>query len=317
MESEHGGLRFVMEPEVANGKAVRVDYNQFGFRDRDFVKKADGVFRIIVAGDSYTYGHGLPERLAWPRQLESLLRQKFPDKQIEVYNFGFYGENLDVLDPLMQYALDEWEPDLLIYGYFLNDPEDDYTPNPVFNRTMDPARKGVAQAPGFLGLGETKMHTLRCLALVERFIQERKLAAATVAWYRSMHQGETWRNAAQRITAVKTLADAKKRRFMIVLLPLILHVNGQYPLTGAHDRVKELARAQGIEFLDVLPCLAKYRDSDLYRHPRDRHPNSLYTRIVAEAVAEAVFPRKEDRAGSGAGRGKALGSAVPAPKPEP
>ena len=53
--------------------AVEIRFNAEGFREREFTAKAPGTWRIAVVGDSFTYGHGLPEEASWPRQLEGFL----------------------------------------------------------------------------------------------------------------------------------------------------------------------------------------------------------------------------------------------------
>ena len=42
--------------------AVEVRYNTFGVRDAEFQPRREGVQRIVVVGDSFTYGHGSATR---------------------------------------------------------------------------------------------------------------------------------------------------------------------------------------------------------------------------------------------------------------
>jgi hypothetical protein len=66
--------------------AVEVRLNAMGFRDREFEAKPEGVRRIVIVGDSFTYGHGLPEAESYPRQLEALLRAARPGERVDVYD---------------------------------------------------------------------------------------------------------------------------------------------------------------------------------------------------------------------------------------
>ena len=52
---------------------VEMRFNSLGYRESEFTPKRAGVRRIVVVGDSLTYGHGLPESASYPHQLESLL----------------------------------------------------------------------------------------------------------------------------------------------------------------------------------------------------------------------------------------------------
>ncbi len=56
--------------------AVRIDYNSRGFREKEFVPKMPGRQRIVIIGDSFTYGHGLNNAYSYPRVMEKLLKEK-------------------------------------------------------------------------------------------------------------------------------------------------------------------------------------------------------------------------------------------------
>src|SRR5262245_41844844 len=93
------GFEFVLERNdprkslppngMVNGKLITwghaVENNRFGFRERDFVTpKPAGVFRIMVLGDSLTWGAGLAPEERYTNLLEKSLSEKFPQKKIEV-----------------------------------------------------------------------------------------------------------------------------------------------------------------------------------------------------------------------------------------
>jgi lysophospholipase L1-like esterase len=82
---------------VHNGKLYtwghEVRHNRFGFRERDFVTpKPQGTFRIMVLGDSLTWGAGLAEEERYTNLLESALNREFDHgPKVEVLNFGVSG----------------------------------------------------------------------------------------------------------------------------------------------------------------------------------------------------------------------------------
>ncbi len=72
---------------------IAVTTNSLGLRDREFaLKKTDNVFRILLVGDSFTFGQGVPLKLTLPKQLESKLNDLLTDS-VEVVNFGVCGFN--------------------------------------------------------------------------------------------------------------------------------------------------------------------------------------------------------------------------------
>ena len=53
--------------------------------------KQPGSIRIGALGDSYTYGDEVEKTESYPYQLQELFNQKFPNKKIEILNFGIGG----------------------------------------------------------------------------------------------------------------------------------------------------------------------------------------------------------------------------------
>ena len=107
---------------------VPVHTNGLGLRDdREYtLEKGASTFRILVLGDSVTFGHGGIAENAYPRLLEKLLREWRSDVDWQVWNAGVPGYNtsqelahLLELGPLAR-------PDLVVVGFFLNDLVDNY-----------------------------------------------------------------------------------------------------------------------------------------------------------------------------------------------
>lgn len=101
--------------------------NSFGFREREFaIPKPDNVFRIMVLGDSLTWGAGLAVEERYTNRLEKYLNErligKFP-KRIEVLNFGIPGGPTIAERDILRKFIDLVNPDLVIVGFCLNDPQ--------------------------------------------------------------------------------------------------------------------------------------------------------------------------------------------------
>jgi lysophospholipase L1-like esterase len=75
-------------------------------------------FRVLVLGDSLTYGDGIEERFTYSRQLESLLRRRW---RVEVVNAGVDGAQSEDIVHLARRLIPRLQPDLVVYGVCLND----------------------------------------------------------------------------------------------------------------------------------------------------------------------------------------------------
>lgn len=71
---------------------AQVDINRFGYRDRDWAPKADGVWRIAVLGDSFTEAVQVDIEQTWWRRLEALLNERgCLGRPVEILNFAHSG----------------------------------------------------------------------------------------------------------------------------------------------------------------------------------------------------------------------------------
>ena len=93
--------------------------DEHGFRrTTPFPPKKPGIFRMMVVGDSLTYGEGIGEQFTYPSLLQKVLEQEF---RIEVVNLGVKEfQSTDILGVVNRF-FPQLHPDLVIYGVCLND----------------------------------------------------------------------------------------------------------------------------------------------------------------------------------------------------
>ena len=116
-----------------NGHEFRV--NRWGFRGKDFLPRAEegeDTFRILVLGDSLTVGQGVGEEQRYSNLLEQKLKTRYPNVKIEVINLGVQG-----FETLQEYKIfagmrETVDPDLVIVGFYTNDPNIRYQHYPAF-----------------------------------------------------------------------------------------------------------------------------------------------------------------------------------------
>ena len=102
---------------------VPVHINSLGFRDdREYeLAKGPRTFRILVLGDSVTFGHGSVSEHTYPRLFEQKLNAWRPDIDWQVWNLGVPGYNTSQeLAQLLQVG-PLFQPDLVVVGFYEND----------------------------------------------------------------------------------------------------------------------------------------------------------------------------------------------------
>ena len=110
----------VKSPVLFSLNPAHPEVNSLGMRDDEVsVSKPQGVFRILVLGDSIAYGDGVDRKMAFPDQLEGLLRTRLHSAEVvntAVMGYTAYNEQ--------QYYLTKgkaFEPDLVLVAFCFND----------------------------------------------------------------------------------------------------------------------------------------------------------------------------------------------------
>jgi lysophospholipase L1-like esterase len=124
-------------------------------RTAPFPPKDSHKFRIMVLGDSLTYGIGIDEQWSYPRVLQRFLN---PDYNVEVLNLGVSGFQSEDTVGVAKRFLHRLNPDLVIYGMCLNDflnsgeGEGDAAPFKIPKFLTDNTRVGQLLSRGLEGL---------------------------------------------------------------------------------------------------------------------------------------------------------------------
>jgi hypothetical protein len=131
--------------------------NELGFREQDFaIPKPAEICRIMVLGDSLTWGAGLAVEERYSYLTEAELRRVFSGKQIEVLNFGLPNAPTTLERDILAEHIREVNPDLIVVGFVLNDPQpksQDYS----FEKESFYEQYGWFLKPNLLSRGLRKM----------------------------------------------------------------------------------------------------------------------------------------------------------------
>lgn len=112
---------------------VPVRINRLELRDdREYaLEKSPKTVRILVLGDSVTFGHGSVAEHAYPSLLEQKLRVWRPDVDWQVWNAAVPGYNTSQeLAQLLEVG-PRFKPDVVVVGFFENDFVDNFPVRPA------------------------------------------------------------------------------------------------------------------------------------------------------------------------------------------
>lgn len=128
---------------------VPIHINSRGLRDREIAPtKARGVYRVLVLGDSFTYGRGVAGEETYPRRLEVLLNRGSGRRRYEVINAGVGGYGTFHEAALLRDEGWAYQPDFLVLQVTPgNDLMENLYPFKLAERSAGPA--WLERAKGF------------------------------------------------------------------------------------------------------------------------------------------------------------------------
>ena len=258
----------------ASRVATRV--NNVGFRDPDVSRDHPGRYRIIIVGDSITWGQGLPEE-----QRFSNLMQKALGSSYDVLNFGTPGHNmpehLQVLDRALTLA-----PDFVLLQLYTNDFEIDDMERPTPHRLVP-----SAALDSWL-LKSSALYTL--LAAQWPQLQVKLGLAESYEHYMYRYLGDPQspvsRKAFGMLHEFVRRAHAAGIPCGTVMFPNPGFLGRSYSLAYLHDRVHEICTEEQVRCADLrAPFLSNFRDlHEIVVSPFDGHPSASANRVAADAI---------------------------------
>jgi GDSL-like lipase/acylhydrolase family protein len=274
---------------------VPVHVNRLGLRDpREYdLAKGPNTFRILVLGDSVTFGHGSLYETTYPYLVEQRLRSWRPDVDWQVWNAAVPGYNTSQeLAQLLEVG-PRFQPDLVVVGFFENDVIDN---KPYLQPTV--ARRVVSAAESF-----AQRH-LYSLELYKRIYYEAawRLSATDEYRRRVQHLGaDDAENAAaadathrkgQALTPFEWLTDDQVRRVRCVYgmradAGVVEAIKASAGYSAWRDAVRGFAdleaahRYRIVFFLNVVPPTCQ--DGDVF-YDATRLVNAFYTQTFSAAA---------------------------------
>lgn len=132
---EPGGHRFVYDRQLGwsnipgaemSTRGQKLTINSKGLRDREYpYEKPEGTKRILVLGDSFTWGYGVADNEVFTELLEADLQGRQPE--FEVLNTGVLGWGTDQEYLYLVHEGLKYSPDYVILAlYSVNDPRNNY-----------------------------------------------------------------------------------------------------------------------------------------------------------------------------------------------
>jgi GDSL-like Lipase/Acylhydrolase family len=279
----------------------KVETNRYGFRDADFPsEKADCERRILFLGDSYLFGHGVPQSALFPNAMEQSLEDR-PGGLWQVINTGLGSYATHEQAAIATTWATQLDVDAIVLLYTFNDAD------PRFVR-VSPRHEPATQIPesAYRRRGESDtgwkstvresprlLRTAlwlwpRTLDFVTWIRKSREQSLAPTSPVRFDDSNWAWRLSCASLLKIRDLARSLGIPFVVLYLN-DYGPDGPAPLARANgEALQALCRTEDIPYRDLRSALL---DRRLFEHRNstvDGHPNEQGHRILAEEILTAL-----------------------------
>ena len=261
-------------------KGVLVSLNGDGLRGPALGTRQPDRLRIVLTGDSFTFGNGVPDEDTIPAQLGRPLAAA--NRPAEVINAGVPGFNLENVVNWVESRLLELEPDVLVYIFFSNDVCSSKRASEV------PADAVIDPFHDFpLGSAFLQWTGVRASGLMRAFGVERD--SGYVASICRLHRETGEPRMREGFARLRDLCEEHDIRLLIADHPFMLRVD-RNPFQEIDSAAARISEELGIEFLDLGDAFAPDEDLTAYWvNPFDSHPNRASHERTAALLAEVLL----------------------------
>jgi lysophospholipase L1-like esterase len=294
---------FYMVGKPADSLFGRVEstHNSKGLRDEEYpYQKPEGTYRILVLGDSYTYGGSVQQYEAFPEILESLFKRH---GSFEVINAGVIGYG--ITQETLYYETEgyKYEPDLVMLVFFHNDLEDlvKDKPKPKFELVNGQLELHNVPCPP-PSQQETHDTEEKWLPAVREGLMEQLQFPETRALIQGALKAKAprclgpftpppyWEYAWQTVEAIlrrlKENVEEHESRLVVVTIPPDKEWIGCWSSPDA-EAMNSICTDEGIAHIDLLPHFNPEGTQPYFR--RDLHWNAAGHRLVAHILYEQLM----------------------------
>ena len=247
-------------------------------------KQADE-YRILFLGDSFTFGTGVDDV---SKTFVQLVRQRLnatqplsTPRRYQVFNGGIPASLVDKWVALFGEANRLFQPDLVVAVFFLRD-----------------GVRGVTSQQQILKIREEMARLvdeswLFHYSYIYRFFRENReqkrladeyLNRIREGYFGDAEQTNEWKRAQDGLLQIRHGAQKRGIPFAVVVFPVLIELDDDYPLKNVCDLVESFCRDHEIPVLSLLPTFMGHRASALWVSPIDQHPNETGHALAAEAI---------------------------------
>jgi lysophospholipase L1-like esterase len=246
-------------------QSVTIRTNEWGLRGGPVSQRDPAVRRVLFLGASITLGWGVAEEQTLTERLARMFVED--GDKVEVLNAGIGNYNAERYVKRFFRDLTGLQPTDIVVQYFLRDAEE------------------LSAGGGNVILRNSELAVTLWIAANRLF--EKSGEQSLIDHYNAVYEEDAPGFIGMRSSLKELAAYAKAHgiRLYLAMTPDV-HNLSHYEFGFIHQRMREIAEADGYTFVDLLPAFGTLTPEQVWAMPGDPHPNAL----GHELMARELFP---------------------------
>lgn len=259
--------------------------NKLGFREAD---PGSGIFesgykRILLLGDSFTFGHGVRKG---EDRFSDLIEARLQREKPGGYKYHVYNAGVSSTEPrdwagYLQQLLPLYRPDYVIAVFFLRDGTDLCTSLRCLEKLITDIKHKYTDNPFYR---HTSIGRLWGDFRVTRRFSSEYRDAILNAYTGDPTQRSTWTEQQRYLLAMRDMCEQHGIPYHLIIFPMLLDLESGYRFQTAEDEISRFATQNRIPVYSLLPGFLGLQSSSLWVSRNDQHPNEKGHAIAAETL---------------------------------
>ena len=292
-----------------------VKLNEKGLRDYNHEYENNlGKYRILVLGDSMTFGYGVENNEAYPNVLENFLNEK--ESKYEIINAGVTGWNTAQELAFLETEGLNYNPNMVLLGIMSNDIPTNYLDKNIFLLENGKLVKNypsykfslIQRVKNFLSSHshlynfiKTKTGLKTRVTKEKEEEKERVIKTALGIWDNTIDEAKE--KTFLLLKEMKTVLDERGISLVVVIIPIKEHIDEkklqkmlktysigeEINISKYRLSVSDYLKSENIQYIDLFDPMKKLNKNNDFYYDYDGHLNKEGQTIVAKIIFGELF----------------------------
>lgn len=276
--------------------SIPIVINSLGFRDHEFrLKKDKNFYRVLLLGDSITFGAGVRMEETYAKITERLVKERC-GKNFQLINAGVNSYHFAHYYIFIKEHISKFDPDHLMIGLCINDVRPKEVAGPRYLVQTNSSdfdlhsvkhwiKKLIKKSPTF--------QLISSLVFSNTYMRQRYSSRWITEVMLSWNNSKLIYEFRKMLSEIKVIADENRIRFTIILFPELQQILDYDKYKLPREKLLGILDDIQVQYVDLYDTFRSKKTISKYYLPGDTvHFTPEGHKLIAQVLSEHIFCKK-------------------------